>query len=174
MRSFPFDPMRLAALPLLCATSLLLSACPGPGPEVPDFPSEPAAWEDVLGLELMTGSYPDFVPVEDGDTLLLHRGFQGGQHVEVALRLPQQFENPTAYFELGLYEPETGRGLVQPFGFDSSFLSDPDGEVPLETILVFVDTPSLVLEGPVRLVARVQVDGKRGYAVRTVTVRWAP
>jgi hypothetical protein len=163
---------RAAALLFLGASSLLLSACPEPEPVVYEYLSEFSSAEDTLGLEMLTGDYPDFVPLEDSDVLLLHRGPQGGQHVEFGLRLREPHE--LVRLQMGLFEPGTGRGLVRTADFDTSFREDLNLGAPANVTLLYVDAPSMILDVPLRLVAKVTVGGEHGYAVRNVSVRWAP
>ena len=125
-------------------------------------------------VELGTGQ-DDFVPFEDGETLALHRGTQGLQHVFVSLRT-RGLEPRGVLIDLGLTRDRDGARVSVPFEVRLS-VSPVDGEdyAKLAGLIVVVEFPEEALDEELTLEARL-TDGRDRVATasRPVQVDWAP
>jgi hypothetical protein len=148
----------------MLALGLALAGCPEGGPTEPD-PS--------LRLELGTGQ--QFTPLADGETLLLQRGCQGGQHIFVSLRAWGLPPDPVM-LDLSLTRPEDGQRVAPPFRVRFLF-AQATGDAPDEvTGLVFLLTqPDQAVGRTVRLTASVETDaGQSAEDSHTGPLQWGP
>jgi len=151
---------------LMLALGLTLAGCPEGGPTDPD-PS--------LRLEVGTGQQQQFIPLADGETLLLQRGCQGGQHIFVSLRAWGLPPNPVM-LDLSLTRAEDGQGVAPPFRVRFLF-TQATGDAPDEaTGLVFQLTqPDQAVGRTVRLTASVETDaGQTAEDSHTGPLQWGP
>jgi hypothetical protein len=146
----------------LLAMSLGLTGCPGPEPEAPP-----------VRFEVGTGRR--FTAIEDGATLELVRGSQGGQHVFVSLRA-WNLTDTTARVEMSLERTSDGRKVSSDYAVNLRFTQGPGADEPalLEGLLLVVPDPTLAVGHEVRLKASfLSSYGQRGEDSRTGTVQWA-
>lgn len=151
-------PSLAALLPLF-----LLTACPVEPPRA--FPLEFVAKE---------GSDAALRPLEAGEVVELHSGFQGGQHLFVSLRGQDVDEGP-ALITLRLEDPGSGAELTRKVELRQSFDSVPEGGLVLSDLLMMVDQPDGIVGRTVRLEAFVESedDHAEAEAAQTITVQWA-
>ncbi|AKU92394.1 hypothetical protein [Vulgatibacter incomptus] len=130
-----------------------------------------------LAFELGTG-VSSFVPLADGDLLYLQRGFQGGQHVYVAIRASGVSDPECLRLKMALYRADDGRRVSVLFDMDLYYSPDPQGPPPdgvyeWTGLLLAVPNPDDVLDVPLRLEAELQQEGGgRPKEAREVTVEW--
>ncbi|HYI01200.1 hypothetical protein [Hyalangium sp.] len=148
---------------LALALGLTVAGCGGNEPE----PQPP------MSLELGTGRQ-QFTPLNDGDTLGLQRGCQGGQHIFVSLRawgLPPE----PVMVELSLTRTEDEQKVSSPFRVRYLFAQGNDLDAPdeLTGLLLVIPEPDKAVGRAVRVTAAVQTDpGDRATHVRTGTLQW--
>jgi hypothetical protein len=148
---------------------LLLTACPGPPPELCT-----GSANGTFAFELGTGGSDAFEPLTEGSELPMHFGPQGGQHVFVALRSTEVAPG-LAEMRVRFTDPETGSERLPTLGATAAFLDRaPGGGLQVTGLMLTIDDPAKVLDQPVRVEAHV-VDAqcREGVDARTVVVRWS-
>lgn len=148
----------------MLALGLTLAGCPEGGPTDPD-PSP--------RLEVGTGQ--QFTPLADGETVLLQRGCQGGQHIFVSLRAWGLPPDPVMV-DLSLMRTEDGQRVSPPYRVRLLFAQG-TGEAPDElTSLVFqLIHPDQAVGRTVRLMASVETDtGQIVEDSHTGPLQWGP
>ncbi|MBW2463722.1 MAG: hypothetical protein JRH11_18875 [Deltaproteobacteria bacterium] len=131
-------------------------------------------------IEIGTGPIGEYTPVADGDTALLVRGSQGGQHVWVGLRAWNLVTSP-ALIQLRLEGESDGEMLSIPFQVRLTFSDTlpPDADyTQLSGLSLVVIDPEVAFSQPVTIRARV-VENRTGglvaeTAVTGLTVEWDP
>ena len=142
------------------ALGLGLVGCPG-GPDGP-----------LRQLEVGTGVV--FTPIEEGSTLELNAGGQGGQHVFVSLRV-WELDTMKARVKMSLERVSDGERLAAPYSVNLRFDRGlREGEpAKLEGLLLVVDDPFEAVDREVRLNASFESeDGEHGSDSRTGTLQW--
>jgi hypothetical protein len=146
----------------LLALSLGMTGCPAPEPE-----GEPVRFEVGTGRR--------FTGLEEGATLELVRGSQGGQHVFVSMRA-WNLTDINARVEMSLERTSDGRQVSSNYAVDLRFVQGlGEGEPALlEGLLLQVPDASLAVGQQVRLKASFESDsGQYGEDSRTGTLQWA-
>ncbi len=152
---------RAATWSALLALSLGLAGCPEPEPT-----GDPLRFEVGTGLQ--------FTPIEEGGTLELVRGGQGGQHVFVSMRV-WDLTTVRARVEMSLERTSDGVRVSSPYSVDLRFSqSMMDGEpAELEGLLLMVPDSREVVGQQVRLKASfLSTTGEHGADERTATLQW--
>gem|GEM_PF-2014005 len=131
-------------------------------------------------IEIGTGPIGEYTPVADGDTALLVRGSQGGQHVWVGLRAWGLVTSP-ALIQLRLEGESDGEMLSIPFQVRLTFSDTlpPDADyTQLSGLSLVVIDPDVAFSQPVTIRARVLENRTGGLeaetAVTGLTVEWDP
>lgn len=122
-------------------------------------------------LELGSGEF-DFVPITEGQTLLLARGCQGSQHVWISLRASQLVNPRGVNVQLDLLR--TSDGLRRSLEFLVRLTFDVGTEAhTLPGITLQVPDPEVTIGESLRLVATiVDASGRAARASRNVQVVW--
>ena len=123
--------------------------------------------------ELLLGSGEfDFVPITDGQTLLLARGCQGSQHVWISLRASSLFNPRGVNVQLDLFR--TSDGLRRSLEFLVRLSFDVGAAThTLPGITLQVPDPEVTIGESLRLVATiVDASGRAARASRNVQVVW--
>ncbi len=156
---------RLRARATLCgawlALGLGLAGCPA-DPEGPELP-----------FEVGTGRM--FTPLEEGDTVELIQGGQGGQHVFVSMRA-WDLTNIRARVEMSMERTSDGERVSSPYSVDLRFTQSAQEGAPalLEGLLLLVPDPAEAVDREVRLTASFESEGgEHGTDTRTVHLQWA-
>ena len=152
---------RLRGTWLVVTLGLGLTGCPGE-PEGPVRPFE-------------VGTGPMFTALQEGDTVELHSGFQGGQHVFVSLRA-WELATLKSRVELSLERTSDGDRVSSSYEVDLRFSPSPQPGEPaqLEGLLLVVPDASAAVGQEVRLSASFESDtGEHGSDSRTVVIQWA-
>lgn len=140
-----------------------LAGCPGDEPDGP-----------LRQLEVGTGL--SFTPIEEGSTLELHSGGQGGQHVFVSLRV-WELTNVRAKVELSLERVSDGERVSDPYAVNLRFAEAMRAGEPatLEGLLLVIEDPSEAVGRELRLSASFESasSGEHGADSRTATLQWA-
>ncbi|MFP2906151.1 hypothetical protein ACLESD_14020 [Pyxidicoccus sp. 3LFB2] len=152
-------------VPLLCGAWLALgvglAGCPGE----PDGPER--------RFEVGTGRL--FTPLEEGDTVELVSGVQGGQHVFVSMRA-WELGNIRARVEMSMERASDGERVSSPYSVDLRFTHsfEEGGPSTIEGLLLMIPTPSKGVNQQVRLTASFESEaGEHGTDTRTVNLQWA-
>lgn len=151
---------------LACAAVLvgLLAGCP-------DDPAQPdggPAGEVAIG----TGGIGRYVPVEDGDTVLLARGCQGGQHLWIGLRT-RGVDTEPALVSLSAIRVSDGAMVSIPVTVRLRFVQGDWDEIT--GVALVIPVADAVLDREIDLFARVAENTTGGQTVETrrrVTVAW--
>lgn len=150
---------------LMLALGLLLAGCPEGGtPEPSPSPR----------LEVGTGQR-QFIPLADGDTLLLQRGCQNSQHIFVSLRAWGLPPSPVMV-DLSLTRTEDGQRVAPDFRVRYLFAQG-TGDAPdeLPGLLLQLPNPEPAVGRSVRLLASVETDaGETVEDVHTGPLEWGP
>ncbi|RKH57125.1 hypothetical protein D7V93_18905 [Corallococcus llansteffanensis] len=124
-------------------------------------------------MEVGTGGA--FTALQDGDTVELFSGFQGGQHVFVSLRA-WELTTLSSRVELSLERTSDGDRVSVPYEVNLRFSPSlqPGEPALLEGLLLQVPDASKAVGREVRLNAAFESDsGEHGADSRTVTLQWA-
>ncbi|RKG88399.1 hypothetical protein D7V97_42775 [Corallococcus sp. CA053C] len=116
-----------------------------------------------------------FTALQDGDTVELNSGFQGGQHVFVSLRA-WELTTLSSRVELSLERTSDGNRVSVPYEVDLRFSPSPQPGEPamLEGLLLQVTDASKAVGQEVRLNASFESNtGEHGSDSRTVIIQWA-
>ena len=131
-------------------------------------------------IEIGTGPIGEYTTVSDGDTALLVRGSQGGQHVWVGLRAWGLVTSP-ALIQLRLEGETDGEMLSIPFQVRLTFSDTlpPDAAyTQLSGLSLVVIDPDVAFSQPVTIRARVVENRTGGLMAETevtgLTVEWDP
>jgi len=151
------------ALYSLWSEEAQVEEAPPPPPPLSELP--------VGDFEVTLGSSPDaFIPLSDGDTVTLHRGCQGAQHVWVGLSVEGLSAEPIS-FELSLRDSAQVLTRLYLEGEPWSQPSDDTFDQVGLTLVVF--DAEEAIGRPLILGAEVRsADGQVGYGWREVTVAW--
>jgi hypothetical protein len=123
-------------------------------------------------LELGTGAPGSFVPVENGQQVLLQRGCQGAQHIFFSLRATNVVsERPR--LTLTVERIADARVASLPYSLQLPF-QRAKGEpwAQWTGLTPVIEEPADVLSVPLRMRARIEDDGLSAEQVREVTARW--
>lgn len=134
-------------------------------PDAPEGPLRP--------FEVGTGSM--FTALQEGDTVELHSGFQGGQHVFVSLRA-WELTTLKSRVELSLERTSDGDRVSSSYEVDLRFSPSlqPGEPAQLEGLLLVIPDASQAVGQEVRLNASFESDtGEHGADSRTVKLQWA-
>jgi hypothetical protein len=144
------------------ALGLGLAGCSPDGPDGPELP-----------FEVGTGRF--FTPMEEGSTVELHRGVQGGQHVFVSMRV-WDLTNIRARVEMSMERASDGARVSSPYSVNLRFSNGirQDDPATIEGLLLMVPDASQAVDRDVRITASFEsVVGEHGSDTRTVRLQWA-
>jgi hypothetical protein len=127
-------------------------------------------------VELGTGGPGEFLPVTDGQQVLLQRGCQGSQHVFFSLRtrgIP--FVEPP-WITLSVLREEDQRAVSSRYEVRLPLTARDDGSAEITGLTSVIEDPRDVLGRAVVMVAVVEdaTRSLRAEARRRVTVAWGP
>ena len=156
---------RLAVVGLL---ALLVAGCP------PDDPPADDAGTDAE-VAIGTGGIGLYVPLEDGDTALMARGCQGGQHVWIGVRARGLDTEPALVSVSGI-RARDGAMISIPVTVRLRFVQDVDEDWDEITgIQLIVPIAEQAIDEEIDIHVRVAEDARGGRTVtaqRRVTVVW--
>lgn len=173
MRGFSSKTGALASI-LLIAVAVTFSSCTDPGGGSDAGDTDPG----TLGVELgKRTDQPEFASItQPGTDLELISGFQGGYHLEPALRIahpgPDEFITVVDY---AVVDTDTGESLEEEPGLyrvdQRAWTRADDGLVRLwERVILAIDEPADAAGRRVRIEVDVDVEGGLGHGSDTLVV----
>jgi hypothetical protein len=127
-------------------------------------------------VELATGGPGEFVPVTDGQQVLLHRGCQGSQHVFFSLRTGGIAFAEAPWITLSVLREEDRRVVSSRYELRLPLTARGDGSGEITGLTPVIEEPRDVVGQAVVMVAVVEdaTRSVRAEAQRRVTVAWGP
>ena len=165
---------RLAFAVLYGVLAALTAGCPGDDDD-PD--GGPVPIDGELGPEVAigTGGIERYVPIDDGDTVLMARGCQGGQHVWVGVRA-RGLDTEPALVSLSGVRVRDGQMVSIPITVRLRFVQDvADGWDEITGIQLVIPIADQAIDEEIDIRAQVAEDFRGGQmqeATRRVRVVW--
>ena len=156
------------------ALAALIAGCPGDDDD-PD--GGPIRVDGELGPEVAigTGGIERYVPIDDGDTVLMARGCQGGQHVWVGVRA-RGLDTEPALVSLSGVRVRDSEMVSIPITVRLRFVQDvADGWDEITGIQLVIPVADQAIDEEIDIRARVAEDFRGGQtqeATRRVRVVW--
>jgi hypothetical protein len=158
----------------------IVAGCAPMNSSVP--PSRDAALDAAIdaaqapSVELATGGPGEFIPVTDGQQVLLQRGCQGSQHVFFSLRARGIAFAEAPWIALSVLREEDQRAVSSRYELRLPLTARGDGSGEITGLTPVIEDPRDVVGRSVVMVAVVEdaTRSVRAEARRRVTVAWGP